>query len=143
MDTTEVIVYLSIAILVGGLVIFAIGRFGDGKVYEGIKSIFEKPETTEFTKVDETTLPPLLFTLWEECGLGTEDRDLTFQYTGATTIGRTEIFSEIKRLRLCNTFSSVIEDCGKREDLDLTVSLETNSIYKARCDASSSLLVVE
>ncbi|MDD9954022.1 MAG: hypothetical protein OXR66_06820 [Candidatus Woesearchaeota archaeon] len=140
MDTVEIIVYLAVAILVGGLLLLAVGRMTNSGLYESVKDMFLGDDTEEFTKVTDETLPELLFTTWESCGLGTTERAVTFQYTGAG-IGKTDVFAKIKALRLCRTLSSVQEDCGTREDLVMPQLVE-GTVYEARCDTGLQQLVV-
>ena len=140
MDTVEVVVYMSIAVIIGALVLGAIGRFSAGDAYDRIRGLFT-PADAKFAKVDNETLPPLLFRTWDSCGLGTVSKNVTFQYTGPQADAGT-IFREIKRLNLCDTLSDVGQGCGTRTDLVLPGPLMDQGVYRASCDPATRKLVI-
>jgi hypothetical protein len=141
MDTVEVVVYMSIAVIIGAMVLVAVGKFSASDAYDRIRGLFD-PEDTKFAQVDNETLPPLLFRTWEGCGLGTISKNVTFKYSGATPTDSVLIFREIKRLNLCDTFSDVSQTCGKRNDLVMPVPVEDGRIYTASCDPLTRKLLV-
>lgn len=128
MDTVEIVVYLLVATIIGGLVLFVTYDLANQDTYDSVKENFNDEELG-FAIVNES-ITEYLFSVWEECNFGLSPLNVTFQYTGET-LSKSEFFDEVKRLRLCNTLSSVEHDCGSREDLT-TDSIEPG-IRTATC----------
>jgi len=145
MDTAEIVVYLGIAVIIGGLMLVFVGRFNTDRTYNTVENAFNRNEMEEFYTLDKTTLTPTIYKLWEKCGLGTTTGNMTFMYTGDGSTNKTEIFDQIQLVSLCRSFSSLSEGCGEREDLDVQIesgNIEPNRIYSARCEPGTQTMVL-
>lgn len=130
METVEIIIYITIAIIVGSMILLTTLSLANPQVYEQIKNVFTGESKQGFATVDNSSITQYLFSFWEECNFGVSPQNVTFQYTGET-LSKEEFFDEVKQLRLCNTLSSVEHDCGSREDL-VTQTIEPG-IRTASC----------
>lgn len=138
MDTIEIVVYIAVAVIVGGLILMVTLELSGSNVYDSLRDLIVHDDVEAFAKVDNTTLPSHLFKVWKECGLGSLPLNVTIQYEGAP-ISKTEIFSSIKNMRLCRTLSSLSEECGNREDLVNTTPI-ASGILLIRCKPSTQQL---
>lgn len=141
MDTMEIVVYLAVAVLVGGMILLATTELANAGIFEKISNTIKGKETAEFTTLNNETIAPFLFSTWQECGLGTKEMNVTFQYQG-DEITLDEVFDEIQRMRLCRTLSSLSRDCGSREDVVLLSALEAG-IHTARCQPETQQMIIE
>lgn len=128
MDTLEIIVFLAIAIIVGGLFITFITDWDVKETYETLKSVFiDKDETVEFEKVDKIGFIKKLHNSWEECGLGEKNETYTFYVKpddnsnkdNYNILTKEFIFEELKKINYCNSLQSQEFECGTREDVDM------------------------
>lgn len=144
METVELVVYLVVAIIIGGMILLLTQETAQAGLYETIKGLMSPDDELGFDVLDNTTLAPFLFQVWDECGLGARELNVTFQYVG-NPLTQEGLFVSIKQLRLCNSFSSAEFDCGTREDLNLTALDQTveEGILVARCDPELEQLFVE
>ncbi len=119
MDTVEIVVYLLVAAIIGGLLLFVTYDLANQDTVDAVQKNFEDKELG-FATVNET-ITEYLFSVWEECNFGMSPLNVTFQYTGEE-LPKEVFFEEVKRLRLCNSLSSAQHDCGSREDLSINYS---------------------
>lgn len=141
MDTAEIVVYLLIATIVGGLIILMISRYDASGTYDKVKGLFGEKETG-FEKTDENSTAEYIFKAWQSCGLGTIDKRYTFQYTGTGEYDKTMFFTKIKELRLCATIQSSSNACGAKEDMTMGF-LEPGKIYSIQCDNTTRTMRIE
>lgn len=125
MDSVEIIVFVGIAVIVGGLFIGFLADWDVNETYESLKSLFSsKEQSTEFEKVDKVGFISKLYASWEDCGLGEVNNTYTFYVKEGlpkddNTLTKEFIFSELKKINYCNTLQSFEYDCGQREDVDM------------------------
>ena len=121
MEAVEIVVYIAVAVILGGLILVVTMELASPQVYENIKSIFMGEQEQSFSIVDNETTTQFLFSFWNNCNFGATPNNITFQYQG-DPLTKEEIFDQVKRLRLCNTLSSIEYECGNREDLNITTT---------------------
>ncbi len=136
MDTLEIVIYISTAVLIAGAVLLVVAKTTNIDLYGKIQDMINDDSPEAFQKVDNQTIGPLLFRTWEECGLGSVPMNVTFQLESPREFNKTDLFQYVKRMRLCRTLSSVQEDCGTREDV-LMPTLQPGTIYVVECQPGS------
>ena len=146
MEAVEIVVYIAVAVILGGLVLVVTMELASPQVYENIKDVFVGSSESGFMVVDNSSVTHYLFSFWDECNFGATPKNVTFQYQG-DPLSKEELFEQVKRLRLCNTLSSAEYDCGSREDLNITTSSGSfeQGILEARCfrEEGVGYLVIE
>ena len=115
MDTVEIVVYLFVAVIIGGLVLFATYELASQNITDELQNQLD--DTVGFAVVEsQENLAEYLFSVWSECDFGANTMNVTFQYTGET-LTKEELFEEVQRLNVCRSLSSQEFNCGEREDL--------------------------
>lgn len=118
METVETIVYLVIAVTLGGLVIAFIAGWDAGKTYENVKSMFGDEGVEEYIHINSTQLAKVAVEVWESCGLGSTLVNTTVYVDDSALLNKSALFNSVKRYGLCKTLQSADEDCGSAEDVN-------------------------
>ncbi len=139
MEIVEVVVYLSVALIVGALIFFTLSKLTNTDAKDLLPG--DNPEIR--FKVDNVTVAATLFQVWDECNMGKKEGVATFQMESPREVSIDHIFQEIKNVNLCSTLASVSRDCGSREDIDRTDPIQPGRVYTARCDTVNKKLVIE
>ena len=102
METIEVLVYITVAI-VGGVLLINIIKSADLKeLYEGmIKK--KEPEVPKTIKSMKSDFAERLMNKWKDCGYGELNREYAIYVEDNGTITREEIFTGIEKLNMCDT----------------------------------------
>jgi len=141
MDTVEIVVYLLVATIIGGLILYVTYDMVNQDIVGEIEGQLE--DNLGFEVVNNETVGQHLFQIWQECDFGASEDNFTFQYEGQST-SKEDLFAEIKRLNLCRSLSSELNACGEREDLMINISsgeIEAG-ILNAQCSRDNGVGVL-
>src|SRR5690348_16296468 len=111
METVEIIVYIGIALVIGGLILSFVAHIDPGGIYSAVRGSISGGDNIKFQKVDEPTFATMSYQVWQQCGFGVQDKVVTLYVTGTGTLDRTALFTTYKKLNFCTTIQSGAEGC--------------------------------
>jgi len=146
MESVEVVVYLAIAVILGGLVIAFVAGWDAGGAYDGVKSLFGADEPKDYEKIESAQLSRAAVELWKACGLGSTAMNKTVYITDTGAIGKSLLFDGVKRYGLCKTLQYAAYSpggCGAADDVDwMTAATAGPTVLQLACNPASKKLVV-
>jgi len=119
METLELIVYVILALIVGGFVLSVTMDFGEKSIKTKESEQFKYTKEEFIHKIPE---------LWEDCGLGSFDRNYSMYVSGEGNISEDEIFEYVEKYNY--------DDVLLRKDLNIT-DTELPSILRVMCISDS------
>jgi hypothetical protein len=141
METIEVVIYIFLAVVVGGLLIGFVTGWDATQTFDAMKSLFSGDRTLVYEKVTAAQLPASALAVWEECGLGSTELKKTVYLTDTVTITKAALFETFKRSDVCKTIQSAAEGCGSKEDVNMS-TLQGPAALTIRCDPATATLVI-
>lgn len=140
MEAIEIVVFVGITVIVGGLFLGFLVDWNTNQTYNSIKSIVLK-DKTEITqkKITKDEFVNILYNTWEECGYGELEINKTYyikdslDQTQDNEITKEEVFEKLKKINLCDTLQSEDNDCGTREDLDMD-DIDLPALVTIKCE---------
>ena len=140
MEAVEIIVYLSVAVVIGGMIIaFLVGMDG-GSIYGAISNIFNREPEVSFRSVDEIEFAPVVFNLWKSCNYGLVNETLVVSLKANNEITNETLFDSFKKHNLCYTIQSGGNDCGDREDVYLPENIDGPALVEIFCDERTNTI---
>lgn len=150
METVEAVVFLLVAVIAGGLVVYFLGGFDTAGIERAVRDALSKEtRLAGFETVDNKTITPYLFKLWESCARGAMPGNGTIQYEG-TPLAAADLAAALERERLCGSLSFC--GCGERDDLTLggeriqdctAPTIEDGRVYRITCDPQTLTLDID
>jgi hypothetical protein len=148
MQTTEIIVYFIIAVMLGGLVIGFITGFDYFGLYDKVKSAMFDENEEGFEKVDLSELGIKVFEVAEKCSSEENYKRLVHVSSKtASEINLEAVFKPIIKFNLCYSVQSQSQNCGNgvREDVRIEDELDgeiTNlpTLVEISCDDDQNLI---
>lgn len=141
MQTTEIIVYLTVAIILGIMVIGFIGDLTYSDLYDDIATLFTGKRDVSFKEITEDEFVSYMFTVWSECGYGEKNTSVSYYVTGENSITKPMIFDTVKELALCNTLQSANQECGSGENVEVKPSqIPLPAVVNIYCNNTNSTL---
>jgi hypothetical protein len=121
METMEIIIYIGIALLVGGLIIGFLAGWDAQGTYNSVKGVFSKSSTSsaekDYESIKSDDLPGVVLTFWEGCGLGSVAAQKTVYVKNDAELSKEKLFSYYKQYNVCKSIQSKEQGCGSREDV--------------------------
>lgn len=148
METVELIVYLGIAVIIGGLVIGFIAGIDTQQIYSAIQNMFTRDETVRYTRVDHTEIAPTIYNAWRHCGYGQREYELIISLENLTAtdppITKQHLFDYYYKFNLCHSIQSAdyhdLTDnrCGTREDMEIiNDEIEAPALISIKCNPNA------
>ena len=143
MEAVEMIVYIGIAVLIGGVLITFLLDWDVQKTYEDVKSIVFKEHDAKvgYKKVDKLGFMAELHNAWQDCGFGMLNKSVTFYVHEEGELTKEDIFTELKKLNYCRSLQSEEFECGTREDLEMD-DIPLPAVINAKCEEEKLKLTV-
>ena len=141
METVEIVVYMTIAIIVGGHVIAFIAGWDPKQTYTGLKRVLGQGPVNDYEEVTSDRLPATIVKLWDGCGLGTTNMTKSVYVTDAALLNKSALFAYFRAASLCKSLQSVAEGCGAREDI-VFAGATAPVILRLQCDPTTETLVI-
>ena len=129
MEVIELVVYVFVAVMLGGLVLFMVSSVDESSVEEAFNNALTKEETS--TQVSINEFYGVVLSLVDACREESVVRTVVVQEEGV--VSKEEFFVLIKQASLCSDVQSAILDCGVREDVDDFV-VEVPAIITFSCE---------
>jgi hypothetical protein len=140
METLEVIAYLTVALVVGALLILFLRSIDYTAIYDKIKG--SDSGDPKFEKVNKEQFVVSTLDFWESCGLGEVNRSLVLYVDDRGSLNKSYIFSQVKKINYCNTLQSVNEDCGRKEYVVFNTSVPLPALVNLKCNSISGQLEI-
>ena len=134
MEVVEIVVYIGIAVIIGGFVLTFLLDWDVQQTYNDVKSIVFKEYDAEvgYKKVDKLGFMAELHSAWQDCGFGMLNKSVSFYVSEEGELTKEELFSELKKLNYCRSLQSAEFECGTREDLEMD-DIVLPAVIKAEC----------
>lgn len=119
METIEILIYLGIAIAAGALVIAFLASQNAETLQAPINTLLGlDPDEQGSERVSAQDFAPTLYSFWQACGFGIEERIAVIGVHGPPDELRLEdVFLQYRQINLCRTISSETFNCGQGESL--------------------------
>jgi hypothetical protein len=143
MEVVEIVVYIGIAVIIGGFVLTFLLDWDVQQTFNDVKSIVFKEHDAEvsYKKVDKMGFMAELHHAWQDCGFGMLNKSVSFYVSEEGEITKEEIFTELKKLNYCRSLQSAEFECGTREDLEMD-DIDLPAVIKAECSEEKLMLSV-
>lgn len=143
MEVVEIVVYIGIAVIIGGFVLTFLLDWDVQQTFNDVKSIVFKEHDAEvgYRKVDKMGFVAELHHAWQDCGFGMLNKSVSFYVSEEGELTKEEIFAELKKLNYCRSLQSEEFECGTREDLEMD-DVVLPAVIKAECSEEKLVLSV-
>ncbi len=142
METPEIVVYLVITVIIGGLIIGFIAGMNTTQMYDAVRNVFVSEDRVSFDSVSSGEFSRAVFNFWESCNHGLMSDELVLSLEGESSVSKESLFNSFKRLNLCYTIQSEGYDCGSREDVSFDEEIEPPAIIRLTCNNETKMLEI-
>lgn len=138
MEAMEIVIFISIALMVGGMIVGFLVDWDVRETYDGVHDIIiDDQNEVGYKKVDPEEFVVEIYNVWKACGFGTLNKTVSYYVYNPTQdefeIDKDYIFEEVKRLNWCYSLQSEDDDCGTGNDIDFDGDIELPSVITVRC----------
>jgi hypothetical protein len=130
MEAVEIMIYLGVAMLIGGMIFLFVAKTDYGGFYENLRGEKEKQE---FRKVTSEGFVLEAVAFWESCGQGSVSRNQSIMIEGSGQMNNTIFTERLLKLNYCNTLQIATEGCGNKDQLELT-PFDLPRVVRMECD---------
>ncbi len=142
MQTVELVVFIGIAVIVGGLIIGFIAGIDTEGLYDSMKRIFLLEETARYANVDADEFASAAYSAWRECGYGQRDHERIVSLRGEEEVTKEKMFQWYTKFNLCHSIQSAYHECGNREDIEMPDSITPPALIRIACNATQEILEI-
>lgn len=146
MESIERIIYLSLTIVVGVMLLGFLASLGGSGLYEGLKGIVSQEDRLTLKEATKEEFVSMTIRFWEQSAMCMKNETLTVYVKNATPvsdeINKTYLFDNIKRIHMCMILQSAENDCGTREHVRFVAPIGLPSIVRLECDPISQNLTI-
>jgi hypothetical protein len=135
MESLELVVYLSIAIIVGMLTLGIITGWDYFGAFEGFRQMMSDDASQGFQKVDRYAFAGKLYNFFGECVSRDENLSMSLYLEESGLFSKADLFTVYKSFGWCDTIQSAEQGCGYREDLSMG-TLALPKVVTINCTAS-------
>lgn len=143
MEVIEIVVFLTITIIIGSMVILFVADIDENNMYDALSTILYGSESTSYEQINEEGLARAAFTTWRDCGQGAQESELVVTYTGEEEVTQESMFQIIRKYNLCYTIQSGHNDCGSRNDVEFLNNPQPGNTVVLTCDSDMEQLTVD
>lgn len=137
METIEVIVFLTVSIIIGFLLLYFFSSYN----YSDFSKRFYSKEPT-YKKVDKITFAQSVLDFWDSCGMGEKNKTLAVFVDDNGPLNKSYLFSQIKKINLCQTLQSALYDCGNYEHVVFENPIQLPHVVRLQCNSTSQKLSI-
>lgn len=143
MEVVEIVVYIGIAVLIGGFLLTFLLDWDVEQTYNDVKSIVFKEHDAQvgYKRVDKIGFMAELHNAWQDCGFGMLNKSVSFYVNDEGELTKEDIFTELKKLNYCRSLQSAEYECGTREDLEMD-DIVLPAVINARCEDEKLMLSI-
>lgn len=147
METVEIIIYMSIAFLVGVMILQFIGTIDVTTLYEEMTDIMTGDgKETEFKQVSKEEFVTELINFWENSGMcEVQNTKSVYVQTNVTpdTLNKSYLFNKIKQIGFCSTLQSATYNCGNREHVNFTGEIDLPHVVRFACNTTEGTVRIK
>ena len=137
MEVVETIVFLTLTIIVGSMVVLFVSDMNAQSLYNGLDALVFGEDNNEFRTVGKEELPSAIFNTWQECGLGQRDYEMIVSYQGNDEVTKQDILNNFRKFNLCHSF-----DCENGENLNIETTIDQPSALSLACDNATETMTI-
>ncbi|MFT4312611.1 MAG: hypothetical protein ACMXYF_05275 [Candidatus Woesearchaeota archaeon] len=109
MEVIEWVVFLTVSVVIGALILTFVQGFDGERAYGSVSSILTGSESTHVTK-EEFVIKTYNF--WRSCGFGVFNDTTVYYITDSGVLNKSFIYEELEKLNLCANLRSSDNECG-------------------------------
>lgn len=132
MDAIEVVIYLSLALIVGLLFLGFINNWNFTNIYDAVSDAMFGKKEFKFKEVEGEEAIAEILGLWEKCKVTSQNQSINLYLKGQGVFSKQYIFEAVKKLNLCLSLQSIEEDCGEEENLVMS-DINMPSVINIEC----------
>ncbi|MFT4309845.1 MAG: hypothetical protein ACMXYL_05155 [Candidatus Woesearchaeota archaeon] len=120
MEAVEIAIYIGIAIIAGGAIIYFLAGMEPSTLISPIRKMLGlEEETVSSARVHYTDFYAKLYDVWRSCGYGSHNMTVVYNVHGTSSISMEDVFHQYKVFNLCRTMQSHTFDCGSGQTIML------------------------
>ena len=139
MEAVEIIVYLVISIIIGGMILSFLTGWNIRQTYYDIKDAIKGDDTVSYQEVDKPGFVSMSLKLWESCGYGEIDKSVAVLVKDPSATGTLDSAYMLEVAKQLNIERSINADTL---DFQQSISLAQPQVVRIRCDATAKKLVI-
>ena len=143
METVEIIVFLTITVIIGGLVVLFVADIDDEGMYQTMSNLLYGDDSVRYQQVDREGLARAAFEAWRQCGQAAEEYELLVTYQNGDDVDRERLVDVLRKYNLCHTLQYGNQGCGSRNDIIFDETISPGSTVALSCDIEEQRLRVE
>ena len=130
MEAIEIGVYLIVAIMVAGLIIYVIATLDGGGLTESVRRMLGlSAEPAGTVTATNESLAGDLYEVWHSCNFGVQNLTRTIGFSSEATFE--QLFETYEKLNLCRSMRSETLGCGFGETMNITINEDHTPIDEA------------
>ena len=143
METVEFIVFMSIALVLGSLVIGFVTDWDYSTTGGMFGKLFNNHDIPEFEEVDADGFVGRVVTAWTDCGYGMLDSTYAVYVRddNVMNIDKTFLFNGLKGYNICKSLQSNTNGCGIREDITMKAK-KLPALVVLKCHSINSTMSI-
>lgn len=141
MEAIEVAVFITVAVIIGSMMVAFIIDWNVKQTHDEIKGVIFKENEVGYKKLDSEQFVVELYNIWQDCGMGEKNSTVALYVQGTKLKTTTEekiskeyIFKKIKMLNWCSSLQSVEYKCGNVEDIEMKHELMLPTVVSVSCN---------
>jgi hypothetical protein len=145
MQVIEIIIYLSMSIIIGFMILNFIFEINYNSIFDKINEDMNKDNQNNFLKIKKNELIPVLNSFWDKSGMCEVESSLALyidKIKPEDNLSKEYIFNEIKAIGFCSNIQSMEYNCGTNEDLEFYEVLPLPRIIRLSCNVSNHKMVI-
>jgi hypothetical protein len=143
MEAVELVVYISLAFLVGILMLQFLMGWNVLDLYDTVKAMIGGEKKVQFQTVDKEGFVSSTYNFWESCGFGEVDKTLAISVSGTGSLSKEYLFNKTRKLNLCDSMPSAQFSCGRVESVIFPLDIPLPRVVRLSCNATSQKLRIE
>lgn len=142
METIEIVVYMTIALIIGGMLIGFLTGWDFDRTYRGLKDLLN-PSASQFDEVSPDQFIEIVKNHWKDCGYGETNKTRTVYVLkeNIDILDLSYIFERLKKYNICESLQSASNACGTREDVVMS-PINLPSAFVLECDPDNKQLKI-
>ncbi|MEM4268424.1 MAG: hypothetical protein QXK37_06375 [Candidatus Woesearchaeota archaeon] len=132
MESIEIVIFVGLAIIIGGFVTGMLVDWDYTKTFSLIKKMMIRSHNEGFETVDTAGYAGRLNKFFSDCTISGMDKVLVLHVKDNGTLDKKRLFSFYKDWGWCHTIQSNENGCGFREDVEME-EIVLPSVVRANC----------
>lgn len=146
METIEIIVYFSLSVILGAIILNFIGAIDAEKIYGSLKEQFSSDEKLKFVELTKEEFVSTTVKFWEQNAMCMMDATLVVYVKNdiaVDSLHKAYLFEKVKSIHMCSVLQSKDNDCGTQENVVFTDIIPLPKIVSLSCDTATEQLMIK